>query len=100
MQALLRAAGRRAAAAAGQVRRMSSGVSHEEEVKQMNLWRNVTIAGAGIPALQWNSLLVFCSISLTLLTVQLADSWHPQWTRQRQRPTRYRACWTQATKQR
>ena len=52
MQALLRAAGRRAAAAASQVRRMSSGVSHEEEVKQMNLWRNVTIAGAGIPALQ------------------------------------------------
>jgi hypothetical protein len=46
MQALVRAAGRRLSAGAGQVRRMSSGVSQEEEVKQMNLWRNVTIAGA------------------------------------------------------
>ncbi len=45
MQALVRGAGRRFAACASQVRRMSSGVSHEEEVKQMNLWRNVTIAG-------------------------------------------------------
>ena len=71
MQALLRAAGRRAAAAAGQVRRMSSGVSHEEEVKQMNLWRNVTIAGAGSPALQSRSLLATCSVSLVLTPVQL-----------------------------
>ena len=71
MQALLRTAGRRAAAAAGQVRRMSSGVSHEEEVKQMNLWRNVTIAGAGSPALQSRNLLATCTISLVLLTLQL-----------------------------
>jgi hypothetical protein len=50
MQALVRAAGRRLSAGAGQVRRMSSGVSQEEEVKQMNLWRNVTIAGAWVEA--------------------------------------------------
>ena len=52
MQALVRAAGRRLSAGAGQVRRMSSGVSQEEEVKQMNLWRNVTIAGAWVEAMR------------------------------------------------
>ena len=65
MQALVRAAGRRAAAAARQVRRMSSGVSQEEEVKQMNLWRNVTIAGAGSLALQSNMLRSACALALS-----------------------------------
>ncbi len=46
MQALARVARGRLAASAGTVRHLSSGVSHEEEVKQMNLWKWVTIAGA------------------------------------------------------
>ena len=46
MQAVARAARTYVLRPAGQsVRRMSGALSHEEEVKQVNLWKAVTFAG-------------------------------------------------------
>lgn len=39
---------RRAASQLGHIRQMSGAVSHEEEVKQMEFWKKVSIAGTSL----------------------------------------------------